>query len=167
MFVPRRLWGARRRRRHPGTLDPAHVRGLALHWPAMAKPIRGRAAVSAALRSWQTYHMDTHGWSDIAYQCAIDQDGHRYALRGLRRVSAANGSTTVNRQYGAVLLILAPGEQPTPKMIRTAKRVVRRHRRLFPRSTELVGHGDIRPGGPTDCPGAVVRHHLLKGTFLP
>lgn len=164
MFVPRKLWGARRRRRHPGTLDPAHVVGVALHWPAMTTPVRGRRNVSRALRNWQTYHMDHHKWSDIAYQFAVDQDGHRYNLRGLKHVSAANGNTDVNRRYGAILLVLADGETPTPKMIRNTRRLVKRHRRIFKRSRHVVGHGDIRPGG-TACPGPAVNRLIRDGAF--
>ena len=167
MYVPRIAWRARARRHHPGTLRRDQVVGLAFHWPAMSKPVRGIRNVSAALRGWQAYHMDTHGWSDIAYQVAVDQDGHRYRLRGLRHVSAANGGTGVNRQYGAVLLVLAPGEKPSAAMVRTVRRVVRSHRRRFPASRQLVGHGDIRPSGPTDCPGAAVRDALDAGRFEP
>lgn len=166
MRYPRRLWGARKRRRHPGTLDPAQVVGVALHWPGMAQPLRDPAAVRAALRSWQNYHMDTNGWSDIAYQGAVDQDGHYYVLRGLRRRSAANGNTDLNLRYGALLLVLAPGEQPSKKMTKKVRKVIRRHRRKFPHSTRIVGHGEIRPGG-TACPGPAVNTAIRQGTFKP
>lgn len=166
MYYPRKSWRARARRRHPGTLDRAQVRGLALHWPAMSKPLRTVADVKAALRSWQTFHMDTNGWSDIAYQDAFDQAGNRYKLRGLRHRSAANGSTDTNLRYGAILLVLAPGEEPSPAMIRAVRRHVRRFRKRYKGATELVGHGDIRPE-PTDCPGAAVRRHLKERTFEP
>lgn len=166
-YLSRIAWRARTRRRHPGTLDRGAVVGLAFHWPAMSKPVRGIRNVSAALRGWQDYHMDEHGWSDIAYQVAVDQDGNRYGLRGLRRVSAANGGRTVNLTYGAVLLVLAPGETPSPAMVRTVRRIVRQHRRIFPGSRHLVGHGEIRPSGPTDCPGAAVRAALDAGVFEP
>ncbi len=157
----RRDWGARPARPGPGRLDPSKVVGLALHWPAMNKPIRGVPAVLAALRGWQNYHMDTHGWSDIGYQEAIDQDGNVYRLRGIRRQSGANGDQHVNQRYGAILLILAPGETPTPKMLRALRRRIRRHRRLFPKSTQVVGHGQIRPD-PTACPGPIVQRLIRE-----
>lgn len=149
----------------PGPLDARTVRGLVFHWPAMARPVRGFAAVAAALRSWQAYHL-SKGWSDIAYQVAVDQDGNRYLLRGLDVQSAANGDQDVNDELGAVLLILAPGEEPSPAMIAETKRVVADHRRLFPRSTELLGHDDVRPEA-TACPGPAVQRHLAAGTFEP
>jgi hypothetical protein len=145
-------------------LDASQVIGLAFHWPAMSKPLYGVRAVSAALRSWQAYHMDTHGWRDIAYQVAVDQDGNRYILRGLDGQSGANGSEDVNRRYGAVLLVLAPGEQPTDAMIREVHAVVRDHRRLFAGSKLLVGHNEVRPEG-TACPGPIVQALIDEGAF--
>lgn len=159
-------WGARPAHGGPGPLDPNRVVGLAFHWPAMSKPLRGRAAVVVALRGWQAYHMDGQGWSDIAYQVAVDQDGNEYELRGLRTQSGANGSDDVNERYGAILLILAPGEKPSPEMIGQVRNIVTRHREFFPNSRALVGHGDIRPGG-TECPGPAVRAALKGRVFEP
>lgn len=150
----------------PGPLDPAKVEGLAFHWPGMSSPLRGVNAVMAALRGWQRYHMNTRGWSDIAYQIAVDQDGNTYDLRGLRTQSAANGDTDVNERFGAVLLVVAPGEPLTPELVAAARRVVRRHRQLFPSSKLLVGHSQIRPDG-TECPGPVVSRALDGGLFRP
>lgn len=162
----RAAWGARPSRGGPGDLDPARVVGLAFHWPAMTRPLTTVAAVKAALRGWQDYHMDGQGWSDIAYQVAVDQAGNEYTLRGLGTISGANGDSTVNRTHGSLLLILAPGETPTRAMIRTVRRVVKRHRALFPNSTQLVGHTDIRPE-PTACPGPAVDAALDAGVFEP
>lgn len=158
-------WGARPARSGPGPLAALDVVGLVFHWPAMKTPLRGFDAVAEALRGWQAYHM-SKGWSDIAYQVAVDQDGNRWNLRGLDTQSAANGDTDVNDEFGAVLLILAPGEEPTPKMIREARRVVVDHRLLFRKSDALLGHGEVRPE-PTACPGPVVQRHLELGTFEP
>lgn len=159
-------WGARTAHGGPGPLNPDRVVGLAFHWPAMSKPIRGTANVARALRGWQAYHMDTNGWSDIAYQVAVDQDGNEYELRGLRTTSGANGNGDVNARYGAVLLVLAPGEKPSPEMIGQVRNIVARHREFFPKSRALVGHGDIRPGG-TECPGPAVRAALKGHVFEP
>lgn len=150
----------------PGRLDPRHVVGIALHWPAMATPIKTVDGVKRALVAWQRFHMDTRGWSDIAYQEAIDQAGNVYALRGLRTQSGANGNQPLNEAYGALLLVLAPGETPSPKMIAAVKRRIRRHREIFPRSTKIVGHGQIRPGGTT-CPGPITQRLIDAGAFHP
>jgi hypothetical protein len=161
-FYSRSDWGARPARPGPGPLERAQVQGIALHWPGMQSKIRGFKAVSAALRGWQDYHMDDKGWSDIAYQIAVDQDGNRYRLRGLETQSGANGDTSVNERYGAVLLVLAIGEQPSPAMVRQVRRAIERHRRLFPNSRLIVPHSELND---TDCPGDVVRAHIRAQAF--
>lgn len=158
--------GLRPARSGPGPLAAREVVGLVFHWPAMSAPVRGVAAVCAALRGWQAYHMDGHGWSDIAYQVAVDQDGNRYILRGLDTQSAANGNEDLNDELGAILLVIAPGEEPSGAMIREVRRVVADHRRLFPNSKDLMGHNEVRPE-PTACPGPIVQGHLDRGIFEP
>lgn len=159
-------WKARPATPGPGPLDRRKVVGIALHWPAMSHKLRGFADVASALRSWQNYHMDVHGWSDIAYQEAIDQDGNVYRLRGLRTQSGANGDESVNERYGALLLVLAPGEQPTEAMLTTVRRRIARHRDIFPNSERIVGHQDVRPE-PTSCPGPAVMAAIRAGHFDP
>lgn len=166
--ISRAQWGAR-----PATLaeplDGTQVDGLAFHWPGWksgSDAIRGVVAVSAALRSWQRMHMVVSGNRDIAYQVAVDQDGNRYELRGLDGQSAANGDEDVNRRFGAVLLVLAPGEIPSEAMIREVQNVVRDHRALFPKSIQILGHQDVRPE-PTACPGAIVMRLIGEGAFEP
>lgn len=167
-YITRRAWGAAARRQGPGRLDAGTVVGIALHWPASGSTRYGTVdAVSRALRGWQRFHQVDRGWSDIAYQEAVDQAGNVYELRGLRNVSAANGGTTVNRTHGALLLVLGAGEQPTPAMVEAVRRRIARHRELFPGSRQIVGHGAIRPGGSTECPGPIVRELLERGAFTP
>lgn len=165
-FINRSKWGARRATGGPGKLDARKVAGIALHWPAMSRPLTTVEAVTNALRGWQAYHMDDKDWSDIAYQEAIDQAGNVYGLRGLRTQPGANGDRTTNERYGALLLVLAPGEQPTDALVKAVRRRIRRHRELFPRSTGIVGHNEIRPE-PTACPGPIVQGHIDSGTFDP
>lgn len=165
-FYTRSDWGARRANGGPGALSPVRVEGVALHWPAMSKPLRGFDEVSAALRGWQDYHMDGHGWSDIAYQEAFDQDGNVYSLRGLTTQSGANGNQDVNERYGAFLLIVGPGEKPSGAMVRAVQDRVEAFRARFPQGKKIVGHGDIRPDG-TACPGPAVNALIRKGVFEP
>ena len=165
-FYSRAEWGARARQPGPGLLTPSRVRGIALHWPAMKGRLDTVAEVKAALRSWQTYHIDGHGWSDIAYQRAVDQLGNTYQLRGFRHQSAANGDTEQNETYGALLLVLAIGEKPTEALIRATRREVGVFRDRFPKATRIVGHQDIRPE-PTSCPGPAVMGLIHAGRFRP
>lgn len=145
-------------------LEPDALRGVALHWPATTTRYQSPAGVMAALRSWQTYHMDVRDWSDIAYQIAIDQAGNWYQLRGLRHRSGANGSDLVNRQYGAFLLVVAEGERPTAAMLERTRERIARFRHIFPNATRIVGHQDVRPE-PTACPGPLVEALIKGGAF--
>lgn len=168
-YLPRSAWGARAPRSGPGKLTPSRVRGVAIHWPGTtsSKPITSLAAVASALRGWQAFHMDGRGWSDIAYQVAIDQAGRAWILRGLATQSGANGDDSVNEEYGAILLVLVQGEEPSAAMLATARAVVADFRRLFPGANAIVGHGQIRPDGGTDCPGPAARRAIAAGKLTP
>jgi hypothetical protein len=124
------------------------------------------ADVAEALRGWQAYHMDDRGWSDIAYQVAVDQAGRAWTLRGLRTQSGANGNNEVNEEYGAILLVVGTGEEPTPELIATTRAVVADFRELYDGGTAIRPHSAVRPSG-TDCPGDKVRALIEAGAFEP
>lgn len=165
-YLPRSAWNARPPKPGPGLLVPARVEGIAFHWPGAdtSRPI-SKAAVPRALRGWQDFHMDGRGWSDIAYQVAVDQWGRVWTLRGLTAQSGANGDQDVNRRYAAVLLLLVEGETPSAAMVDAVRLVVADLRRLYPHARRLVGHGQIRPGGGTECPGPAVLAALAHHAF--
>ncbi|WP_410788054.1 peptidoglycan recognition family protein [Kribbella sp. C-35] len=167
-YLPRSAWNARPPNGGPGNLTVSRVEGAVIHWPGTGSTsvIHSKAAVASALRGWQDYHMDTRGWSDIAYQIAVDQAGRAWTLRGLRTQSGANGDTDVNERYGAILLILVTGEQPSAAMKATARGVIADFRRIFPRGTAIRPHSAVRPE-PTDCPGDPARAAIARGEFTP
>lgn len=166
-YLPRSAWGARPPDGGPGNLTPSRVEGAALHWPGMGSRRLFKAAdVAEALRGWQDYHMDDRGWSDIAYQVAVDQAGRAWTLRGLRTQSGANGDNDVNERFGAILLILGSGEVPTPALIATTQGVIADFRRLYEDGTAIKPHSAVRPAG-TDCPGDAVRALITAGRFEP
>jgi hypothetical protein len=167
-YLPRSAWNARPPNAGPGNLTVSRVEGAVIHWPGTGstKVIHTKAAVASALRGWQDYHMDTRGWSDIAYQVAVDQAGRAWTLRGLRTQSGANGDNDVNERYGAILLILVTGEQPSAAMKATTRAVIADFRRIYPRGTAIRPHSAVRPGG-TDCPGPAARAAIARGEFTP
>lgn len=165
-YFSRVEWGARAANGGPGPLSASNVEGIALHWPALERPMRGVENVKDGLRSWQRMHMDTNGWSDIAYQAAVDQDGNIYELRGLSVQPGANGDEDVNERFGAILLVLAPGENPSAEMVRSTRQVIEWFRSRFPRARRIVGHSQVRPE-PTACPGPVVLALIKSGEFEP
>lgn len=157
-------------------LVPSQVKNTAFHYPGMANAINATGAdglrrVCSALRGWQAYHMNTRGWSDIAYCVAADQVGRKYTLRGINVRSAANGGTQVNLEYGAVLLILGNNEEPTAAMAKAAREIMGDYRVRFSRIPKRpTWHGAIRPGGTaedpsTDCPGKRAIAQIKAGKF--
>lgn len=142
-------------------------RGVAVHWPGANTPFRGRtqAQVAALLEGWRRMHTSSpRNWADIAYQVAIDASGRVWDLRGIDRKSAANGDSTTNGQYGAVVLLLGPGEDVTPAMAEAFRewRDTRWLRR-WPGSEVVTTHQAVRPK-PTACPGsAAIRFVQTRG----
>lgn len=172
-YIPKSQWGGRAAN-GSRSLVIDNVINTAWHYPGMAKPINaigdaGFRRVCSALRGWQNYHMDDRGWSDIAYQVAVDQAGRAYTLRGINIQSAANGDQNVNIHYGGMLLVVGPGEPLTPALVSTAKAVLADYRKRYPRIPKRpTWHGAIRPGGTasdpsTDCPGKVVIAAIKAG----
>lgn len=166
-YLPRSAWGARAAKGSTA-LVPSEVLNVAVHWPGMAKSIDatgdiGKRRIASALRGWQDYHMITRGWSDIAYQIAIDQAGRAWTLRGINIRSGANGDGTVNRKYGAILLILAPGEKMSAAMKATARAVVADYRKRYPKMpVKPTTHSAVRPAGTT-CPGPIAEAAIKAG----
>ena len=167
-YLPRSAWGARAAKEGPGSLTVSRVIGAVIHWPGTSSktPITSQAAVASALRGWQAYHMDTKGWSDIAYQVAVDQEGRAWTLRGLRTQSGANGNNELNEDYGAILLVLIAGEQPSAAMKATVRGVIADFRRIYPKGSAIKPHSAVRPDG-TDCPGTPARAAIARGDFTP
>lgn len=168
-YLPRSAWGARASE-GPVALSVGDVDGATIHWPGMSVRIDaagdiGKRRVASALRGWQNYHMDSRGWSDIAYCIGVDQAGRAWTLRGLNIRSGANGDADVNRRYGAILLVLGPGEEPTAAMKTTVRGVMADYRKRFPGCrAKPYDHNDVRPE-PTDCPGPHASAASDRGEF--
>lgn len=166
-WLPRSAWTT-----HPkpsGLVGmPSRPRGIAVHWPGTTTKIghRTQANMAARLEGYRRFHVNGRGWSDIAYQVAVDQDGRVWELRGIEHQSAANGDQTVNREWLACLLLLGPGEHPTDDMRAAFTDWRERALKRYPTATRIVGHRDIRPGGGTDCPGPITEHLIKTDALL-
>lgn len=174
-YLPRSAWNAAPVHGTPVALQTVNLKGVALHYPAMgARTLLTQTSVAAALRGWQDYHMAPkpkgRGWSDIAYQVAVDQAGRKWNLRGLTTRSGANGNDPANEAYGAILLVVGDDEEPTGAMVQATQEVIRDWRRLFPKATEIQTHNAVRTrykGEGTDCPGTHVTRLIAAGAFNP
>lgn len=148
------------------------LRGVAIHWPGSLTPygLEPTAAQTfARLRGVRSFHTAVpptgRGWSDIAYQIAIDRAGRVVDLRGIRYRSAANGNQSLNMSWGAVLFMLGPGESPGGQMLAAfADWWVTRWLPQWPHATTITGHGLIND--ETDCPGPIL-HRLITTGQIP
>lgn len=112
------------------------------HWLGNGFP--AAASDEQILQSIQRYHMDTKGWSDVAYSFAVGRDGDAYELRGW---DIAGGHTQgYNSTSMAIVFLIGEGETPTPEMFRTAYAIMA----MRPEITLLRTHRSV---GTTQCPG--------------
>jgi len=165
-WLSRSAWGARPPT-NSSALIASEVDGTGIHYPGMgSRKLVTQAQVASALRGWQDYHMDDRGWSDIAYQAAVDQAGRKWALRGLKIRSGANGDSDVNHRYGAILLVIGDDEPLSEALKATTREVVAEFRRYYPKGVLIRPHSAIRPD-PTSCPGDRARAAIARGELDP
>lgn len=139
------------------------LRGIAVHWNGPA--VTG--STPAVLRADQRYHQETKGWSDIAYNLAVDQAGEIWEARGLGVRSGANGSTEANVTHGAVVCLLGEGQVPSHPMLQGLKLAVAQFAFVNGLTNpEVRTHNDVRPT-PTACPGPELTAYVHGGLVLP
>lgn len=146
--------------------------GVAVHWPGAQIRYGPRPTLTQTARHLETireFHTMPpprgRGWSDIAYQVAVDQAGRCLDLRGIGHRPAANGTRALNTAWGAALFLVGPGEDPTPDLLAAfADWQETRWLTRWPAATRVTGHGLIHG---TDCPGPAVRRLIETGRILP
>lgn len=143
-IVSRSAWGAR-----PPTRVhriPVPTRDLWLHHTA------GSESGAAGMRQIQRFHMDTKGWSDIAYSFVIDPtDNAIYEGRG---AGVAGGHTAGHNTTSHAICIMGnfDTEHPSPTLLRTIADLVR-HGRDRGWWRDLTGGHRDASGASTACPG--------------
>ena len=140
------------------TVSPRLLDAIVIHYPGTT---RVAPSTWEQLRNMQRYYVDQRGYS-LGYNCAVDQNGELWQIRGLDYQNAANrghNSTTVSVQ------IIAPnGEPATAAAAERVRRFVRDMRRWANRQLQVIGHRDL---AATSCPGDDIYEQLLSGLFTP
>lgn len=149
-------WGARRPR-NTTPQAPGRNSILFIHYSeGQGRSLQNLKEQAAALRGIQNYHMDSNGWSDIAYSYLIAQPygklrrARLFMGRGPKVVPASQiGHNTGN----VSVCVLADPSEPLKKsteklLIELAKQHPGRY---------IAGHRD---GGNTDCPGDKIYRRL-------
>ena len=107
----------------------------------------------ALWRAWQDYHMDGHGWWDIAYTAGYCQHGHALAGRGWARRTAANGTNDGNWRYYAFVWLGCGGDTITREALDALDWLIVAARHAGGAGKDVVGHRDLYS---TECPGDVL-----------
>lgn len=134
-------------------LVPGEVLGIAVHYTGSSRPLGATATLEQSrkrLEDERLFHTDGRGWSDIAYNAAIDQAGRVFPLRGPNYRSAANGNEKTNRAYLAVTFLIGVGDTPTPAAVQAFRGLRQQLLQKYPHATAVVGHRDLYS---TACPG--------------
>jgi hypothetical protein len=162
-LVSRKDWGAR----PPKAVSPLRpTRGVAVHYSAVDADEQSRHKNCAArVRAIQSYHMDTRGWNDLAYNFLCCKHGYVFRGRGPRARSAANGSRDANSAYLAICFLGddTKGRDDVTDKGRRALVDARKHLlNVHPHARETVGHRDL---ASTACPGDELYAYIKSSSF--
>jgi hypothetical protein len=108
-------------------------------------------------KNWQNYHMDVHGWADIAYTAGYCQHGYSFAGRGLRVRTGANGTDAGNQSFYAFTFIGGEGDVPTVDALDALDWLVR-NARADGAGSIFNNHSDHKA---TSCAGSFLRTYTL------
>jgi len=160
-YLERSDWNAAEpRKRLP---MPSNPKGIAIHW--VGARINQQRDPAEVVQGIQEFHQGpSRGWWDIAYQECVALDGTVLRGRGFNTRSGANGKSSTNRKYGAICLLMGPGQDPTPEIIAAVRQRIAAWRRLNPKAIEIVGHGNLKQ---TTCPGSSIFELIRRGDFEP
>ena len=137
-----------------------------IHYPGASGTI-GRESHSATvsrLRGYHRMHTVTNGWSDIAYNYAVSQNGDVYSLRGRDRQCGGNGGTTTNRRGQAILVLVGNSEQPTQDAIEGVRWAIAHIQEKHASAKKILGHRDSFEAS-TACPGSILYGMVKSGVF--
>lgn len=135
-----------------------------IHWGGTTNPGPGTIAHERrVLQGWQRFHVDSRGWTDIAYNYAVGDSGNIYRLRGENRSGATSGDyeddgIPENHEARAIAWIGGQGYTPSAKAYAAMDRILRSV------DEELViGHSDVKT---TACPGDDWRDYIDTETWM-
>lgn len=127
--------------------------GIFGHWSA--------GPTSQSVREIQRFHMETRGWTDIAYSWLVDVSGVIYEGRGWGRAGAHTSGH--NSTSHAVCAIVGDEAQVTDYQLHGMAQVMAEHDRLYGSGFHLP-HRDAS-GAATYCPGDTITRFIYEGDF--
>jgi len=155
-FVSTLEWGANESKDATADAYPINspTKGITIHWTGTGYGgTWDHSRCASIVRGIERSHEYGNGWGDIAYNLLVCPHGYVFEGRGANVRSAANGYTTVNREWYAVCYLGGVGD----KFTRAGKRGLRdavAYLREHGNAGRLVnGHRDHKA---TDCPGNAI-----------
>lgn len=161
-LITRSQWGAKQPRSTPrlATLN----KGQAIHWtwkPTAAPLVSHWPDCYEAVQGIQTFHMNTKGWNDIAYNFVTCPHGFVFEGRGWDVRNGATGTAEANEFFLAVCFIMGEGDTMRDEYMWASQDIIQEaiHR----------GHENLqRPHSffkSTTCPGPLLTS-LTNGGFM-
>jgi Putative peptidoglycan binding domain len=159
-YVPRSAWGARAPNGSRNEISGS-PKGSAIHWegPEMGSPPHSEC--DDIVRGIQAYHMDSNGWSDVAYNLMVCIHGYVYEGRGKGVGSAANGSSQANHDWYAVCALVGEGDAQPAALIDGLQDAAAMCRD-WGAGNGSCGHRDLYS---TACPGDALYALVRDGAF--
>ena len=150
-IITRAEWGAR---------PPKYVNDISLSDGIFVHyTVTPTAPEAQIVRNVQAYHMDTKGWSDIAYSFLVGQSGGIYEGRGWGR---AGGHTQGYNSTSHAVCWIGNEETPTDAALESINAVIEEHNRRYGRGFVLPH----RAVNSTSCPGDKLAAWLDAGRPL-
>jgi hypothetical protein len=163
-YVSRAAWGADPPASRPTVLLASRVDTVVFHYSSMEAERRAlHAGCAPVVRSIQSFHQDTRGWNDIAYNFLVCHHGYIYEGRGIENKSAATGAD--NSHTLAVCFLGGDNklrDDVTPSGRAAMVEITRWIRQRRPAVRYYRGHRDFMA---TSCPGDELYKYIRSSVF--
>jgi hypothetical protein len=159
-YVTRSQWGARSPNGSGNSLTGSG-KGVALHWEGPEMGQRSHSECDNLMRSIQNYHMDTQGWTDIAYNLAVCEHGYIFEGRGKGKGSGANGTSDANHNYPSICALVGEND-PQPAALDNGIADAVAKLRSWGVGSAMKGHRDFVS---TACPGNSIYNKMKDGRY--
>jgi len=163
-FVTRAQWGARAPSDVSNNITPQNG-GVTVHYVGAGNVARANHSDCAAqVRGIQNYHMNTNGWSDIAYTHLVCQHDYIFVGRGNHVRTASNGTTSGNQNWYGVCALIGDADGVTTGLVNAIKSAISSLRSGGGAANGINGHRDHLS---TSCPGGLLYAKVQDGSLNP
>lgn len=115
-------------------------------------------SIGQRAEDYARYHVLSKGWPGIAYTFVIEKEGTIIQGNFLETIS----NNTSGQNTSSISICLSGDftqEEPTPKQLKSLKKLIVYLRKTLPQHLQVAGHRDY---GTTSCPGTNLYKHLKQ-----